>query len=109
MKHIISSVMLLTCINACTEAPDHSAFGTLERDRITLSAPATELITELYVKKGQQVKQGELLLQLDQSHQQQQVIHAKAQLDMQAAALQLLKSGSRDEQIAAALAQVRSV
>lgn len=109
MKQLVNSLVVLTCIAACSQAPEHTAFGTLERDRITLSAPATELITELYVKKGQQVKQGELLLQLDQSHQQQQVIHAKAQLDMQAAALQLLKSGSRDEQIAAALAQVRSV
>lgn len=108
MKTSIPCYAVLLLLSACSKAPHTTAFGTLERDRITLSAPATELIQAVHVKEGQQVQQGQVLLELDSSHQQYKVQQAKAQLEMQKAALELLQIGSRAEQTAAAAARVSS-
>jgi HlyD family secretion protein len=108
MKSSLIGPLLLLLLSACSKAPHTTAFGTLERDRITLSATASELITAVYVKKGQQVKKGDVLLQLDNRRQLFRVEQAKAEMDMQKAALELLRLGSRTEQTAAAAARVNS-
>ncbi len=42
-----------------------TALGTLEWDRITVPAPAAEVIATVEVREGQQVKAGAVLMQLD--------------------------------------------
>jgi HlyD family secretion protein len=48
----------------CGQAPP-AALGTLEWDRITVPAPAAEVIATVEVREGQQVKAGAVLMQLD--------------------------------------------
>lgn len=59
--------------------------GTLERDRIELSAEAQEPITQIAVHEGDQVKAGQLVLQLDDSRTRAQLAEAQAARDQAAA------------------------
>lgn len=94
---------------ACDRADDASlALGTLERDRITLSATAAEVITSLPVREGSLVQQGELLVQLDNSLQMAVVAKAEADVQQFQANLDKLRNGSRPEEIMAAQARVEA-
>lgn len=59
--------------------------GTLERDRIELSAEAQEPVTQIAVHEGDHVKAGQLILQLDDSRTRAQLAQAKAARDQAAA------------------------
>ena len=59
--------------------------GTLERDRIELSAEAQEPVTQIAVHEGDHVKAGQLILQLDDSRTRAQQAQAKAARDQAAA------------------------
>jgi HlyD family secretion protein len=90
----------------CGADNDSVALGTLERDRIALTATASEIITAIKVKQGQQVSQGQVLLQLDTTEQQARVNQAQAQAASAKAHLQQLENGARAEDVAAAQARV---
>lgn len=63
------SFVIAFCLlmSGCNHNTDSLALGTLERDRITLSATANEIITAIHVKEGQWVSRGTPLLELDSS------------------------------------------
>lgn len=62
MRLLICCLVLL--LTACTdEAP--RALGTVERDRLTLTAPSGGQIASVDVAEGQTVKAGQILLRLD--------------------------------------------
>ncbi|MGF1739450.1 HlyD family secretion protein [Photobacterium satsumensis] len=82
------------------------ALGTLERDRVTFSATANEIIRELPVKEGSTVKQGDTLVILDSKNQQAVLAHAVAEQSKAEASLLRLTNGERPEDIAAAQAKV---
>lgn len=92
----------------CESDSQSEALGTLERDRIRLSATASELINEVFVSEGQQVTLGQSLLQLDDRALQAQVGQAKAELERTEAFLQQLKNGARVEELASSQARVAS-
>lgn len=100
---LLCSLFLL----GCSDASNHLALGTLERDRIVLKATAAEIITQLPVGEGSQVKKGDLLLQLDDRRQQALVAQAAASLASAQANLNKLRNGARPEDIAAARSQVK--
>ncbi|KAG1309549.1 hypothetical protein G6F63_016417 [Rhizopus arrhizus] len=54
----------LALLAGCGQAPP-TALGTLEWDRVTVPAPAAEVIAAVEVREGQQVKAGTVLMQLD--------------------------------------------
>lgn len=91
---------------ACQPQEPPSAFGTLERERVLLTAPATELILTQSALEGSKIKAGQPLLQLDPQLQQLKVDKAKAEVQRAQAALELLLQGNRAEQIAAAAARM---
>lgn len=91
---------------ACQPQEPPSAFGTLERERVLLTAPATELILTQSAQEGSKVKAGQVLLQLDPRLQQLKVDKASAEVQRAQAALDLLLQGNRAEQIAAAAARL---
>ena len=66
---------------ACSDHNANIALGTLERDRIVLKATAAEIITQLPLAEGSDVKAGDLLLQLDDRRQQALVAKADAVLE----------------------------
>src|SRR5690606_7952305 len=91
---------------ACDARQADLALGTLERDRITLTATANEVITEVLVKEGQTVEPGQLLLHLDNRRQTARVAQAAAEVERAEAQLAELLNGARIEQIAAAQARL---
>jgi HlyD family secretion protein len=100
---LVTSLCLLT---ACDSQPGNLALGTLERERITLTATAGELILEQPVAEGSVVSKGDLLVQLDQRLQQAQVLKAQADVLQAQANLEKLRNGARAEEVAKATAQV---
>lgn len=97
---------LLTSLAACQKMEDRSAYGTLERDRLTLLATDSEIIVQQAVSKGSAVQRGDLLLQLDTTRQQARVAQAQAEVGRLRAALLQYQNGSREEQVASARARV---
>jgi len=100
--------LLLACLllAGCSEPAPPLALGTLERDRITLSATAAELITSQPVAEGSVVAAGDLLVQLDTTLQQSVVAGLEAEVAQQQARLNELQNGARTEELAAATARV---
>ncbi|WP_337879888.1 HlyD family efflux transporter periplasmic adaptor subunit [Rheinheimera sp.] len=100
-------VLGLLVLAGCQGESQVAAFGTLERDRISLLATSTELVVQSPVSKGSLVQQGDLLLQLDDSSQKYRVAQAQAELRRLEAVLLERQNGNREEQIAAAAATVQ--
>jgi HlyD family secretion protein len=107
MKHLLllATALLLA---ACGENESHVALGTLERDRITLSATAPEIIVAQPVAEGTRVEAGTLLVQLDTTLQEAAVARVQAEQAQLQANLEKLRNGSRSEDIDAAVARVDS-
>ena len=72
-----------------------TALGTLEWDRITVPAPAAEVIATVEVREGQQVKAGAVLMQLDPARGDAQFAAAQADTARAQAQLEELKIGPR--------------
>jgi HlyD family secretion protein len=91
---------------ACSGEDGNVALGTLERDRVALTATANEVLVELPVPQGTFVKKGTVLAQLDPAEQQAIVAQAKAEVQKAKANLVKLENGAREEEIAKARATV---
>jgi HlyD family secretion protein len=100
---------LLACLllAGCGRAPPQ-ALGTLEWDRVTLPAPVAERILRLQVREGQQVAAGAPLLQLEQAMGQAELAALQARAEQSGEALQELRAGPREEDIAQARANLAS-
>jgi HlyD family secretion protein len=91
-------------ISACQKSAPEKLLGTIEWDRISMPATASERVVQVFVVEGQMVKVGDPLLQLDDATWQTRIHAASAQLEQQQARLAALTFGARSEQIAAARA-----
>ena len=89
---------LLLQLMGCSDDPLR-VFGTIERDRLTLTAPVGELITQVNVVEGQQVKAGELLLMLDTTSASARLAQRQAELEQAKAKLTEAVTGARLEDI----------
>ena len=96
---------LLASLVACQSAPDAALPGTLERDRIELSADATETITGISVHEGQRVQRGDLLLTQDQTIAADQLSQFNAATAQAQAQLDEQRRGARGTTILAAQAR----
>ncbi|QUJ66583.1 HlyD family efflux transporter periplasmic adaptor subunit [Photobacterium sp. GJ3] len=99
-------VALALLLAGCDASVSSEALGTLERDRITLSATANEIIRSLPVAEGTPVKAGDILVALDSTRQAATLAQAKAKQAQAKAYLLRLTNGERVEDIAAAKAQL---
>jgi HlyD family secretion protein len=97
---------LTVLLVGCIETEQRLALGTLERDRVALTATAAEIIVELPVAEGSPVTKGTLLARLDDRQQRAEVERAKAEVADATAYLKQLRNGPRAQDIAAARAQV---
>jgi len=93
-------------VAACNGEDGNVALGTLERDRVALTATANEVLVELPVPQGTFVRKGTVLAQLDPAEQQAIVAEAKAEVQKAKANLVKLENGARAEEIAKARATV---
>jgi HlyD family secretion protein len=106
IKLFLSYLLLASCVvvSGCGRNNAH-VIGTLEWDRLELVAEASEPIASLSVKEGEQVKQGQVLLQLDARRLQAQLDEAQAAEAVAAARLAELQRGTRTERLADAKAR----
>ncbi|MEL1263738.1 HlyD family secretion protein [Pseudoxanthomonas putridarboris] len=98
-------VIAVIVLPACTQdAP--RALGTLEWDRVTLPSPVAEKIVRIDVREGQQVAAGAPLMQLELTRTQSQLAALQAQARQSRDALDELRTGPRQEDIAQARASL---
>ncbi|WP_261389209.1 HlyD family secretion protein [Ferrimonas balearica] len=90
----------------CTPHEQGLALGTLERDRVAHTATVNEVVVALPIPQGQAVRQGDLLVKLDDRQQQAVVARAEADVTRAQANLEKLRNGAREEEVAAAQARV---
>ncbi|MGS0689743.1 HlyD family secretion protein [Shewanella sp. 30m-9] len=103
---ILMMISLLLTLTACDNGAKNVALGSLERQRIALTATANEVVVALPVAQGSMVSKGAVLVQLDDTLQKAQVSKALADVAQANANYQKLLKGAREEEIAAARANV---
>ncbi|WP_058557204.1 HlyD family secretion protein [Thiohalocapsa sp. ML1] len=102
-----AAVLLTAALAGCEPAPEAGlALGTLERDRVALTATVAEVLVELPVARGTAVTKGTVLARLDDRQQRAQVERARAEVAQATAELEKRKHGPRPQEIAAARALV---
>lgn len=99
--------VLVALLTACQPAPPQ-ALGTLEWDRITLPATASEPILEISVHEGDAVQAGDLLLRLDPSRAQARRDAAQGEVRRLRGQLDELQAGARLESRDEAAAKVQA-
>ncbi len=107
IKTLLFCGSLFTLV-ACTETDAITAFGILERDRVTSLATANEVIIALPIPEGSSVKKGDVLVEFDQSKQLAVLKKARAVEHEAQLYLKKLLSGERTEDIHAAEARLAS-
>ncbi|MDT4809506.1 hypothetical protein FQZ97_423970 [compost metagenome] len=95
---------LLLALAGCGGNGDPELLGTLEWDRVGIPAEASETILRWDVAEGDQVKAGQLLLELDPRRLDAQVAQARGEVAQARARLDELSNGARSEDIDAARA-----
>ncbi|MGY3569530.1 HlyD family secretion protein [Vibrio paucivorans] len=106
MKRLLICSAFLVLLTACSPNDSSQALGTLERDRVTFTATANEIIRELPAIEGSAVQKGDVLVRLDTTSQEAVLAHAVAEQSKAEAYLLKLTNGERPEDIAAAQASV---
>ncbi len=106
MKTKLLLIIGIFTLTACEKDTSVSALGTLERDRVVLKTTASEVIVEEPVAEGQMVKQGNVIVQLDESRQNALVARTQAQLAITEAQFEKLRNGARIEDIDVAKSKV---
>lgn len=101
-------LLLLLFLSGCILNEKNQAKGTLERDRITLSATSNEIIQSLPIIEGSSVKKGDVLVQFETQRQQAMLAKAVAQQAQAQANLEKMLNGERIEDIEAAKANLDS-
>ncbi|MDO9520156.1 MAG: HlyD family efflux transporter periplasmic adaptor subunit [Pseudohongiella sp.] len=99
-------VLMLLTLSAC-EQENSGWYGIVERERHSLSAPVSELITDVLVREGDQVRAGQVLLRLDDSSVQARITQREAELAELHAVREELTQGPRGEAIARAESAVQ--
>ncbi len=103
---LILAAMLPAVLDRCSASDTSVALGVLARDRVALTATASEIIVDLPVAEGSVVAAGDTLVQLDPTLQTAKLNLAQAELEKAKATLLKLQVGPRDEEIAIAQAKV---
>ncbi len=106
LKILLFSLLALT---GCEAGYDQvTSLGTLERDRIELTAESSESITRVYVREGNLVEAGDVLLQQDTSRADVALDRARADEALARSALFEAEAGPRQQQVTAARARLEA-
>jgi len=98
--------VLPVILGACAKSSEPIMLGTLERDRITVPAEASERIIRIDVSEGDELKAGQSILALDTRRIDASIEQATADVRGAQAVLDELLHGRREEVIDAARAQL---
>ncbi|MCB1647132.1 MAG: biotin/lipoyl-binding protein [Pseudomonadales bacterium] len=100
------ALLLVWMLAGCDVREAPGLPGTLETDRIALSAEFSEPVISVLVREGDQVREGETLLALDPARMEVALQKASAELALAAARLKQAEAGPRAQDIARARAQL---
>ncbi len=103
---LILAAILPAVLDRCSASDTSVALGVLARDRVALTATASEIIVDLPVAEGSLVMAGDTLVQLDPTLQTAKLNLAQSELEKAKATLLKLQVGPREEEIAIAQAKV---
>lgn len=102
-----TAIALVMLVVGCRDDPGRTVLvGTLERDRIEISAEAFEPIVEIAVREGESVSAGQPVLRLDDARVRGEVAQADALRAQASARLAEIVRGPRPERISEARAQL---
>lgn len=104
--YLLILIITLFTLGACKDDKAKVALGTLERERIAHTATVSEVITALPVSAGNKVAKGTVLVKLDDTIQKALVAKAQAEMLQAKANLEKVHNGVREEEVAAASAEV---
>lgn len=102
----LGALLAALLLAGCQDEATGIALGTVERDRVALTATAAEVVIALPVPQGSRVKKGDVLVRLDDQRERAQVAGAQAEVERARANLEKLRNGAREEELAAARAKV---
>jgi len=103
----ISAISIIIACTGCSQVSDPPAsLGTLERDRIELTAESSEAIIRIQVKEGDLVDAGTVLVQQDTSRAEVALEKAEADKAVAQARLIAAEAGPRQQQISGARARL---
>lgn len=108
VRHALAALALVLAVCGCSAPKEPVLLGTLEWDRISLPAEASEPVLRLAVREGAVVKAGDLLLSLDGRRMDARLAQANAAVGQQQARLEELMHGARSEQLDALRAALAS-
>jgi HlyD family secretion protein len=103
---VLSLALPAGLLERCTGADQATALGVLARERVALTATVSEIVVELPLPEGSPVRQGDVLVRLDDRIQKAKLLLAQAELASAQANLEKLQSGARAEEITIARARV---
>lgn len=105
MRALAIAVLALAAAG-CDNGSPLPLVGTLERDRVVLSAPVSERIVEIGVDEGSTIAAGTTVARLDATAARERLAAAEAEADRLAARLAELEAGPRAEELRAARARL---
>ncbi|MBP6514439.1 MAG: HlyD family efflux transporter periplasmic adaptor subunit [Steroidobacteraceae bacterium] len=106
LRAVLALMAVSGVLAGCGDSPDQPLLGTLERDRLELTAEASEPILGIDVHEGDAVKAGAALVRLDPAAAQARMAGVQARVLEARRRLAELVQGPRREQILAARATV---
>ncbi len=104
----IGGLLAALSLAGCTKEGPQTLVGTLEWDRIAVTAELAEPVLRWAVAEGDKVEAGAVLLELDPRRQDARIAEARGNLAMNEAKLAELAHGARIETIEAARANLAS-
>jgi HlyD family secretion protein len=108
LRVLLAAAFATLALAACSKPKESVLLGTLEWDRISLPAEASEPVLSLAVSEGAAVKAGDLLLTLDARRMDARLAQAEAGVAQQEGHLSELMHGTRVEQLDASRAALAS-
>jgi HlyD family secretion protein len=106
IRNSLCLAILATTLAGCTSSEPSLLLGTLERERVTVTAQATERITRIDVAEGDDVHAGDPILSLDARRSEAHIDQARAEVARAESALAELRNGTRIERVDAARANL---
>lgn len=105
-RFFVFGLALSSLLGGCRSPDESLLLGTLERERVTVTAQASERVMRIDVAEGDEVHAGDPILSLDPRRSDSRIEQARAEVRRAESVLAELRNGTRLEEIDAARAEL---